>query len=456
MNNRFWHPSPEIMLTDNPLRSILTFGMPIVIGNIFQQLYSMVDTIVVGKYVGVNALAAVGSSATVCQMLVMACFGLSSGAGVVIAQFFGAGRRREINTTISTTLIFAVFLSIVLSIAAWPLFPGIGRLIHIPEEILSDAVLYMRIYSAGLVFLMLYNFYANILRSLGDSVTPLIFLIISSLLNIAGDLWFVIGFGLGVAGVALATVLSQAVSVILCIFYAGRKIEFFRFAKGEFRFSKELFGLVLKTGIPAMIQSAVNNLGFIIVQSLINSFGAVNIAAYTAANKMEMLSMLPVIGVTSAFAVFAGQNIGAQDIERTKQGMRSTIRFLLAVCVIMSSVMFAVGPKLIGLFVDSSEAVVISRGTAYMRTFCPFLILFALMNVYTSLLRGAGDSVMAMLCSMTDLMMRLTAAYVLSLLFGIGFMGCAIAIPIGWGSAAFVSWLRARSGKWMEKELIGK
>lgn len=444
------------MLHGSPIKSIILFALPIFFGSIFQQLYSMVDSIVVGNYVGAGALAAVGSSATVCNCLIMACSGFTTGASVVVAQQFGAGKKGDIKATLSTTFIFLSLFSILLSIVSQPIAPVLARLINVPDEIFDDSVTYMRVYWAGMVFLMLYNFFAAVLRALGDSITPLIFLIVSSVLNIFGDLYFVLNLDMGVAGVAWATVLSQAVSVILCSVYVSFKSEYFKFQKGEFVFSKKLFSYVLQMGIPAALQGSVSNLGFIMVQSLVNSFSTLNIAAYTAANKMEGFSMLPIHGVTQAFAIYVGQNMGAGDVERTKKGMRQTALFLSGLSIACSALIYAIGPILIGMFVDASEVEVISRGTAYLRAFCPFLIFHALMQVFVSVLRGAGDGVMAMVSSFFDLGMRMLAAYALSLWIGIGFMGCAYAIPIGWFCSTVMALLRYRSGKWQDMAVVSK
>ena len=451
--------SPEIMLTGSPLKSIALFGLPIVLGNVFQQLYSMVDSIVVGNFNGSGALAAVGTSAVVCNCLVMACSGFSMGASVVVAQQFGADKRNDIKTTISTTFLFLTALSVLITAVCLPIIPAFARLINIPADIIADSVTYMRIYVVGLIFLMLYNFFAAILRALGDSVTPLIFLIISSLLNIAGDLFFVVKLGMGVPGVAWATVISQAVSVLLCIVYVMKKSEYFKFKKGEFKFDREIFRYVLRMGIPAALQGSISNVGFILVQSLVNSFGTINIAAYTAANKMEMFSMLPIGGFTQAYAVYVGQNMGAGDVKRTKEGLRVTVIFLTVVSIVCSVIMFIIGPQLVSLFLNKNEAnaaEVIARGAAYMRTFCPFLIFHAFMQAYVSVLRGSGDSVMTMACSMFDLGMRVLMAYMLSVWIGIGFMGCAWAIPIGWFSSALMGFLRYRGGKWQHMTVVRK
>ncbi len=443
--------SADAMLKGPALKSVIIFALPIILGNAFQQFYSMVDSIVVGKYEGANALAAVGSASTVSNCLVMACSGFTAGASVVVSQLYGAGQFKDIKTTISTTLIFSITLAVAVSIIFVPLVPGIAVLTHVPEDIMDGAVTYMRIYGAGLIFLMLYNFFAAVLRSLGDSVTPLIFLIISSLLNIVGDLYFVIELKMGVAGVAWATVLSQAVSVFLCIIHVFRKSDYFRFGKGEFTFSKRLFRYVMRLGIPSAVQSTVTNMGFVFVQGLVNRFSTVNIAAYTAAMKMEGLSMVPFGGVAQAYAVFAGQNIGAGNVDRTKKGLKQCLIFISAMALTCSAVIYVVGPLLISLFVDSGETVVIERGTAYLRVYCPFLVVHGVMAIYVSMLRGVGDSFHAMLISLSDLMSRVLAAYALSLWAGFDFMGCAYAVPIGWAVASVLALYRYHSGKWMGK-----
>ena len=456
MNLRLSKRSPEMMLMGSPLKSIIMFGLPIVFGNVFQQLYSMVDSIVVGRFDGAGALAAVGTSATVCNCLMMACSGFSTGASVVVSQQFGAGRRGDIKTTHSTTLIFLVILSVLVSLICFPLVPGLASLIRVPEDIIGDAILYMRIYLVGLIFLMLYNFFAAVLRALGDSVTPLLFLVISSLLNIAGDLFFVVKLQMGVAGVAWATVLSQAVSVVLCVVYVAKKSEYFQYSRGEFRFSRKIFGYVLRMGIPSAIQGSISNVGFVMVQSLVNSFGTINIAAYTAANKLESFSMLPISGFAQAFAVYVGQNMGAGDVKRTREGVRVITTFMVTVSLLSSAIMYIIGPQLVGLFLDAGETEAIARGATYMRTYCPFLIFHATMQIFSSVLRGSGDSLMNMVCSLSDLGMRMLAAYALSLWIGIGFIGCAWAIPIGWFCSTLIGVTRYVSGKWQTKAVVKK
>lgn len=437
--------------TDSPLRLIILFGLPILFGSIFQQLYGMVDSIIVGRFVSANALAAVGATGNISGLLISAATGLTTGASIVSAQLMGARQTQRIKVSISTTLIFMLILSVALSVIGAAGAELLCTWTQVPADIFEDSVTYLRIYMIGLVFLMLYNFFASMLRSFGDSTTPLIFLVISSVLNIIGDLWFVIGLQMGVAGVALATVLSQAVSVLLCILYVSRKVEYFRFQKGEFRFDKALFKEILRMGIPSALQGSVMSLGFVLVQGLINSFGSDYIAAYTAASKMEMLSHLPVDSFAMGYAVYVGQNMGAGNVERTKEGLRKTLAMTGVLCILLAVLLYGIGDKLVGLFVDESETIVIRYGAQFLRTFAPFTVLFAAMNIFNSTLRGAGDSVVSMIAMMCDLGSRVVAAYILCSIPSIGFLGIAYAIPTGWGVAALISFIRYRTGKWQTK-----
>ena len=442
------------MLSGPPLKPILLFGLPILVSNVFQMLYSIVDSIVVGNYVGADALAAVGSSTTLANLLVALASGLTVGASVVVSQFFGAGQKEKVKASISTSIIFMVILGAVLSVLGVATAGLVTDLCNVPKEIFGDSVTYIRIYMSGLIFMLLYNYFASILRALGDSTTPLVFLIISSLLNVALDLFFVIALGLGVAGVAWATVISQALSVILCAVYVRFKVEVFQFEKSEFRFDKEQFRNLLRLGVPSAIQGSITSIGFVFVQALINSFGSVNIAAYTAATKMEILAHLPVESFAMSLSVFVGQNMGAGLIERTKKGMWSVTIFNIIISGITTAIIFLTCPILIGLFVKSGEAEVIALGSTFLKIVAPFIFIEALMQGFSSVLRGSGDSVMAMAAMMCDLGLRMILSFVFSLGLGIGFFGCAWAIPCGWGAALLVGFIRYRSGKWQKMTVV--
>ncbi|MBQ2818724.1 MAG: MATE family efflux transporter [Clostridia bacterium] len=442
------------MLNGPILKSLIIFGLPIFFGSVFQQLYNMVDSIVVGKYVSANALAAVGSTGTISMLLVGVMMGFPTGASIVAAQFLGAGQKDKIKTTISTTMIFMVILSIIMTVIGLCLSSFIMGWVNVPDEIYADTVLYFRIFIGGMLFMALYNFFASFLRALGDSTTPLIFLIISSLLNIAGDLFFVLVLRMGVAGVAIATVLAQAVSVVLCFIYVSKNIEYFKFSKSEFVFDKVLFKDILRLGLPSSLQSSITGIGMVMVQSLINSFGPVSIAAYTAANKMEALCNLPMTGISMALSLFVGQNIGANNQKRAQKGLNQSIVLSVVLSAVMSLLIFLFGKNIMTLFVNESEIEVINVGATFMRTWAPLVFAHGICSCSTAFLRGAGDSFHAMISMFFDLIVRTVFAYFFALTLNMGFMGIAYALPCGWIGCSLYSMIRYYTGGWRKKSVI--
>ena len=433
------------------LKKILIFALPIFLGSVFQQMYHMVDSIVVGRYVSADALAAVGSSSTLSNVLVGIMSGMPMGASIVAAQFLGAERKDRIKSTLSTTLVFLVMLAILISAVGNLFAPQIMRLLRVPDKIMNDAVLYFRIYVSGIIFIALYNFFASFLRALGDSTTPLIFLIVASVLNIAGDLLFVIKFNMGVAGVGWATVISQAVSVVLCYVYVHRTSEHFRFRKGEFVFERSIFREIIRLGVPSSLQYSLSGLGTLLVQGLINTYGTVSMAAYAAANRMEQICNMPFSGISMAMAMYVGQNIGARNESRAQKGRHECLVCQCLLAVFMSLLIFFCGSLIMKLFVKSSEVDVIHTGTAFMKRWAPFVILHAVTNNTVAFLRGTGDSIGTMSTVMIDLIRRMAFAYLFALVFRLGFMGIALAIPLGWVISAVFSNLRYRSGVWRKK-----
>ena len=445
----------NIGFVEGPILSpLLVFCLPIFVGMVFQTLYNLVDSIIVGQFVSVDALAAVGTTAPAANLMVGMMMGFATGASVTAAQYIGAKQEEKIKPTLSTTMIFMVTMSIVMICIALPLAGTIMHWLNVPMNIYADTVTYFRIYVCGLVFMALYNFFASFLRAMGDSTTPLIFLIISSLLNVFGDLFFLLTMQMGVAGAALATVLAQMISVALCIVHIRRKIPYFQFAKDEFVFERSLFRNIVRLGLPSGLQASIAGVGMLAVQSLINSFGSVSIAAYTAASKMEQISNIIMMSVSQGFAIFVGQNIGAGKINRVNQGLKEVILFAGGVSLAMSLIVYVSGPDLMSLFVSSADQQVIDVGAAFMRRWAPFVVLHALQSVVVSVLRGAGDSIFSMISAFTDLFTRTIMAYVFVRLFGSGFMGIAYSLPCGWLAACTVSVLRYLSGAWKKKAVV--
>ncbi len=442
------------MLQGPILKGIITFSLPILLGNIFQQLYNMVDSIIVGKFVSANALGAVGSTATISMMLVGIMMGFPTGASVVASQFAGAGQTNKIRRTISTTLWFLLGLAMLLSAAGLILAPSIMRWVNVPEELVPDALAYFRIYVGGMIFMSLYNFFSSFLRALGDSVTPLIFLIISSLLNIVGDLFFVLVLHMDVPGVAIATVLAQGISVLLCFLYVSRTSEYFRFKKGGMVFDKALFGDILRLGLPSSIQMSITSLGMVMVQGLINSFGAVCMAAYTSANKLEQLVGMPISGVSMGLSVFVGQNIGAGNPARAKKGLAWSLAFCVGVAALLSSVVYFTGHTIMHLFVNDSDVEVINIGADFMRLWAPLLFCHTIGQCFVSFLRGAGDSLNSMISMFFDLGVRTIMAYVFALTMAMGFMGIAYSIPCGWIGCSIYAIIMFFAGFWKRKSVV--
>lgn len=444
-------------MTEGPiLGKLLRFCLPIFIGMVFQQFYNMVDSIIVGNYVSADALAAVGTCAPLVQFLVGIMAGFNMGASVVASQYIGAGQKDKIKPTISTTAIMLIVLSLVITVLAIPLAPQIMRLLSVPENILPDTVTYFRIFTAGVIFLALYNFFASFLRSLGDSTTPLIFLIISSILNIFGDLFFVLVLKHGVDGVAYATVIAQAVSVLLCILYVSKRSEYFMFKKGEFVFHKDLFKSVLRLGVPSALQTGLSSIGMLAVQRLINSYGSVSIAAYTAANKMEMICNLPVTSMAQGLSLFVGQNIGAAKLDRAKKGMWQTMYVCVGIGLALMAAIYAFGPALMSLFVSDDAVEVINTGAKFMRIWAPFVVMHGISQIIVSFLRGTGDSLWTMASMIADLFTRCIMAYILALYAGLEFFGIAWAIPCGWAMTILVAASRYFSGGWKKKAVVSR
>ena len=442
------------MLNGPILKRIVTFGLPIFLGSVFQQCYSMVDSIVVGKYVSANALAAVGSTSTLSMLLVGIMMGFPMGASIVAAQFLGAGQKERIKSTISTTLWFLLGLALVITGIGLALSTQIMSWMQVPEAIYPDTVTYFRIFIIGMVFMALYNFFAAFLRAMGDSTTPLIFLIISSVLNIGGDLFFVLVLKMGVAGVGWATVLAQAISVVLCFFYTRKTLEYFNFKKGEMIFDRALFKDILRLGVPSSLQSSVTGLGMVVVQALINSYGEVNMAAYVAANRMEQFCNLPMNGISMALSMFVGQNIGAKNLKRASRGLFESTVLCMALSAVMSVIIIVFGRNIMNLFVKSEEVEVIEVGAKFMGMWAPLVFTHGLFQCVVSFLRGAGDSIHSMISMFFDLVTRTIMAYVFAKGFNMGFMGIAYSIPCGWIACCAYSLGRYFQGGWKTKSVV--
>lgn len=442
------------MTKGSAAKLILAFTIPMFIGNVFQQLYNMVDSVVVGRFVGPNALAAVGTSFPIIFFLISLVLGLTMGSGIIISQFFGAKQYDKVRRAASTALIFQTVFGIVLSIIGFLVSKPLLLLLRTPPEIINDSATYMRIYFCGLLFMFTYNTFSSILRALGDSKTPLYFLMVSAVVNTVLDVLFVAKFGWGVAGVAWATLIAQAISAVLCVIYIRRRLPILQFTRAEFVFDRELFKMMVKIGIPSSVQQSVVSIGMMAVQGLINSFGGVTMAAYTAASRLDTFAMMPIQNFSMALSTYAGQNIGGSRMDRVRAGLRATLAMAMVSCLVVSVLVFFVGPQLIQIFVGAGETEVISRGVGYLRIVSLFYVFFSIMIVLNGLLRGAGDTMVTMSTSLVDLGTRVVVAYWLASIPTLGFRGIWWSIPAGWTVSAIIPIVRYLTGGWKAKAVV--
>lgn len=441
------------MTEGSPVKLILAFSAPLLLGNIFQQLYNLVDSTVVGRFVGANALAAVGAPGTIMALTLCLCFGLTNGAGIIIAQCFGAKNYNQLKATIGALICIISITALVLMIIGIAGAPFFLRLVSTPDEIINDAVLYMRIVMIGAPFSMAYNGASAILRNMGDSKTPLLMLMLSSFLNIVLDLIFVLAFGMAVMGVGIATVVSQAVSAAACIIYMRRYKNELHLDGLKIRFNRRCSKQIFKTGVPTALQSCMISLGTLSVQRLINSFGTQAVAAYTASTKIDSVAIMVVVTMGMSLAVYSGQNIGAGKIDRIKSGLYKTLALVLTYCVIMAVVMIFFGNNLLRIFLDPSEAgEAVSIGTQYLRIIGIAYFMAGIMRCYLNVVHGTGDVNISMLTGLAELAFRIIASYVL--VKPLGLTGLWIAIPISWGCGSLIPVIRYYSGKWKYKSLV--
>lgn len=418
------------MTTGNITKKILLFSLPIFLGNVFQQIYSMSDTIVVGRFLGKEALAAVGSSSALVIFINSILIGLCMGSGVLFAELFGAKKYKELSDAISTTAIFIFVLTILISAASIIFLDPLIHAFQVPKAAFGLSRSYLRIIFAGLPFMFLYNLAAVILRAVGDSKTPLVFLIAASTINVAFDFILVLCTGLGVKGPAWSTFAAQAFSgVFLCI-YAIKKLDFLKLRP---HFEKSLFKKVAQYSIMTSLQQSIMNFGILLVQGLVNSFGVVVMAAFTTGVRIDTLAYMPAQDFGNAFATYIAQNKGAMKNDRIMQGFRSAIICVTIFCGVISMAVFLIAPRLISLF-SPGDTAVIEAGATYLRIEGAFYILIGYLFLHYSFYRGLGHFRTSIILTIVSLGIRVLLSYSL---VGLGFGLHSIwwSIPIGWAFA---------------------
>lgn len=434
------------MTTGNETSLLLRFSVPMLIGNIFQQFYNMVDSIVVGNYVGKSALAAVGMTSSLNFLYFSLCNGFATGAGVMLAQYFGMKNEKRVRDSIGNSAYLMLGMGVIVSIVSFLLAEPVLTLLQTPEEIFEEALLYLRIVCAGLISVVLYNGIAAMLRALGDSKTPLIFLVVASILNVIGDLFFVLVLHMGVAGVAWATILAQALSAAGCIIYAVIRNPYFRLSKENFRPDRFLIGRCLKLGIPFGAQGSLIAVSCVALQAVINQFGQDVIAAFAATSRIEQLVQQPFNSLGMAVATFTGQNIGAGNIERVKRGYRSSVRIVVLFSLLMLPTMYIWGDDFVRLFVNDTE--VIAIGAQAVRITAWFFLPLGMIYVARSIMNGAGDSVFAFISGLIEVVGRIGFSVTLAAIPIFGYWAVWYTTGLTWLITGAVCIARYMQGKW--------
>lgn len=421
------------MTQGSPMRLLAGFALPLLLGNIFQQFYSMADAIVVGKFVSKEALAAIGATNAILFLMISLIIGFTVGISIVTAQLFGARDAEGLRAVFATGTYIAGAAFAVLAVCGCLLARPALELLGTPADIAGDAETYLLFNFGTCIAPITYNIASNFIRSLGDSKTPLYALILSSLLNIVLDLVFVLAFQMAVAGVALATAIAQAVSTVYCVLRIRLRFRDTLPQRGEWRPSGKILRSVLKFGVPMAVQNVLTSLGMMAVQGVINSFGTNVVAGYTAADKVNQVALQPMMSVGTAVSTYAGQNYGAKRMDRIRSGMRSALLLAVAVGAFLSLVMVFGGRYLVLLFLDAAEVQAVEVAAGYLTTLSLFYVLCGVMYVYTNMQRGMGKVLVPTAASFLELAAKIAGAFVLSAAFGYG--GIWYAWPLAWIAA---------------------
>ena len=414
----------------SPIKLILLFALPMLAGNVFQQFYSMADTIVVGQYIGVQALAAVGATGGITFFVLGFMMGLSNGFSVIVAQRFGSkdekGVRKAVGNIIVLSLIFGIIMTILSTLGSRMIL----ELLSTPSDIIEYSHNYLSVIFAGLLATMSYNLIAAILRSLGDSKTPLIFLIIAAGLNVVLDILFITQFGMHVEGTAYATIISQAFSFVLCIFYTKKRYPILHLSKDDLKLDMGLCRQLLKIAVPGALSTSITAFGVMVLQGTINQLGSDIVAAYTAGTKVDQFFTMPTMTLGMAMATFAGQNLGAGRIDRVKKGLKQTFFVSVGYSILGGVALVTFGEFFIKLFVSNANSVVMEAAMQYLKIIAIFCWALALIFLFRSTIQGLGNGFIPMLTGFIELGARVLVAITLSKVWG--FTGICLASPIAW------------------------
>lgn len=438
----------------NPSRVLFQFCLPLFGSVIFQQLYNLADSLVAGRFVGENALAAVGNGYEITLLFLAVSFGCNIGCSVVTAQLFGARRYGQLKTAIHTTLITSGVICVLLMGLGLPLSGWLLELIQTPADIFADSKLYLDIYILGVPFMLFYNVATGIFSALGDSRTPFWFLAASSLANIGMDIWFVTAFDMGVAGVAWATFLCQGISCVLAVWFVFRRLRTVAPEEKGRLFSMEMLQRLARVAIPSMLQQGSISVGNIIIQGVINGFGTAVVAGYAAAIKLNNLVMTSLTTLGNGLSNYTAQNLGAEKPERIRQGFWAGLKLVWGVSIPLMLLYLLATRSLLHLFLKDATVLAMDTGVALLRILVPFYVVISVKLMTDGILRGGGLMGKFMVSTFTDLTLRVVLAAVFSR--HLGAVGIWCAWPVGWCTATVLSVLFYRTGPWYRRDAIDK
>ena len=437
-----------LMTEGSIVKSLLLFALPLIFGNLLQQMYNTADSIIVGNFVGSNALAAVGSSGSPIYLLIGFSQGLAVGAGVVVSQYLGAGDHKETREAVHTALAIAVVMGLLLTVGGVACGRALLVAMNTPAEVLADAVTYIRIYFGGVLFSVVYNMTAGILNAAGNSRRSLVYLAWASVTNIVLDLVFIVGLRMGVAGAAIATDLSQLVSCVLSLRFLMKSEDACRVELSAIRLHRKMAGRIIRVGLPTGIQNMVISLSNVLVQVSVNGYGAAAMAGFAAYMKVDGFNILPVLSFSMAATTFVGQNFGAGKIDRVKKGTFVTLGMCIVYTILTGILLLVFQDSIMHLF--TGDETVIAYGKICMLYFCPFYWMLGILQGLAGTVRGTGKSVPPMVVLLISLCLFRIVWIQFALPLFAGIEGVLLVYPVSWAVGAVLMVLYAWKGKWMQ------
>lgn len=437
------------MTEGSPVKLILKFSIPLLIGNLFQQFYNLADSIIVGRFINADALAAIGVTSSITFLFFALCNGFGSAGGILVSQSFGRGDSKEVKNTIINTGYIMVCFPFIVGIAAFFLSKPILRLLNTPEAIFEDALIYIRLMCVGLLFVSVYNYVSSMMRALGDSKTPLYFLIFSCFLNAGLDLLFVCVFKKGVPGAGIATLISQCVSNLLCLGYAFKFNPYFHFTKDDIKVNQTIIIRTLKLGVPLSLQFSLIAISCMALQRVVNTFGPVTVAAFTATSRIEQLIHQPYQTMSAALSTFCGQNYGAKKYDRVIKGYHRTLWIMTIFTLIMLPLIQFFGEQITSIFVEEPEVIVM--GAKAMRITSIFYICLGMIYVVRGVLNGLGDAFFALLNGIVEVIGRFVVPILFVKIPAMNVWGIWWSVGVVWFLSGFTAWLRY---KYMKPRLL--